>query len=91
MLLQEAASHPLCRRLELKDLIPTAMQRLTKYPLLIESLLKYTQCKLLHAVFTKLYIYIYIYVYIYILFIYVCIYVCMRACVCVCVCVIYNI
>lgn len=41
--LQEAASHPLCRRLELKDLIPTEMQRLTKYPLLIENLLKYTQ------------------------------------------------
>ena len=37
------ASNPLCRRLELKDFLPTAMQRLTKYPLLIDNLLKYTQ------------------------------------------------
>jgi hypothetical protein len=41
--LQEASSHPQCRRLELKDLLPMTMQRLTKYPLLIENLLKYTQ------------------------------------------------
>ncbi|XP_064618378.1 rho guanine nucleotide exchange factor 11-like isoform X3 [Liolophura sinensis] len=42
-LLAEAESNPLCRRLQLKDLIPTAFQRLTKYPLLIENLMKYTQ------------------------------------------------
>ncbi|XP_041372908.1 rho guanine nucleotide exchange factor 11-like isoform X4 [Gigantopelta aegis] len=41
--LNEAAMNPLCRRFELKDLIPTQMQRLTKYPLLIDQLLKYTQ------------------------------------------------
>ncbi|GAV04772.1 hypothetical protein RvY_14998 [Ramazzottius varieornatus] len=40
--LHEAAANPLCRRLQLKDIIPTGMQRLTKYPLLLESLLKYT-------------------------------------------------
>ena len=40
--LHEASANPLCRRLELKDIIPTGMQRLTKYPLLLESLLKYT-------------------------------------------------
>jgi Rho guanine nucleotide exchange factor 12 len=41
-LLQEHNADPLCRRLELKDLVPTVMQRLTKYPLLIDSLLKNT-------------------------------------------------
>ncbi|ESO00070.1 hypothetical protein HELRODRAFT_83702 [Helobdella robusta] len=41
--IQEMASLPLCKRFELKDLLPTAMQRLTKYPLFISSLLKYTQ------------------------------------------------
>ncbi|OQV21770.1 Rho guanine nucleotide exchange factor 12 [Hypsibius exemplaris] len=40
--LEEAASNPLCRRLMLKDIIPTGMQRLTKYPLLLENLVKYT-------------------------------------------------
>lgn len=39
----EAEGNPVCRRLQLKDIIPTAMQRLTKYPLLLESLAKYTQ------------------------------------------------
>ncbi|KAL5274603.1 ARHGEF12 family protein [Megaselia abdita] len=29
-----------CRRLQLKDLLPTVLQRLTKYPLLFENLLK---------------------------------------------------
>jgi hypothetical protein len=42
LLLQEHNADPLCRRLELKDLLPTVMQRLTKYPLLIDSLLKNT-------------------------------------------------
>ena len=42
-LLQEAHSNALCRRLELKDLLPTLMQRLTKYPLFIEKLIHYAQ------------------------------------------------
>ncbi|XP_059176336.1 rho guanine nucleotide exchange factor 12-like isoform X3 [Physella acuta] len=41
--LNDAESNPLCRRLQLKDLVPSQMQRLTKYPLLIDNLLKYTQ------------------------------------------------
>ncbi|XP_061164875.1 rho guanine nucleotide exchange factor 11-like isoform X9 [Saccostrea echinata] len=41
--LMEAESSPLMRRLQLRDLIPTQMMRLTKYPLLIENLMKYTQ------------------------------------------------
>lgn len=39
---QEAASHRLCRRLQLKDIIPVEMQRLTKYPLLLDNIAKYT-------------------------------------------------
>lgn len=35
---QEAESRPCCRRLQLKDMIPTEMQRLTKYPLLLQSI-----------------------------------------------------
>uniref|UniRef100_A0A8D1JFH2 Rho guanine nucleotide exchange factor 1 n=3 Tax=Sus scrofa TaxID=9823 RepID=A0A8D1JFH2_PIG len=35
---QEAESQPRCRRLQLKDMIPTEMQRLTKYPLLLQSI-----------------------------------------------------
>ncbi|MFT7818557.1 rho guanine nucleotide exchange factor 12 isoform X1 [Arapaima gigas] len=38
----EAESNRLCRRLQLKDIIPVEMQRLTKYPLLLESIAKYT-------------------------------------------------
>lgn len=41
-LLTQAESHKACRRLQLKDLLPTALQRLTKYPLLFENLLKVT-------------------------------------------------
>lgn len=41
-LLTKAESHKACRRLQLKDLLPTALQRLTKYPLLFESLVKIT-------------------------------------------------
>lgn len=33
----------MCRRLQLKDILPTGMQRLTKYPLLLSNLAKYTQ------------------------------------------------
>ncbi|KAL6116154.1 arhgef12 [Pungitius sinensis] len=40
--LQEAESNRLCRRLQLKDIIPVEMQRLTKYPLLLENIAKYT-------------------------------------------------
>ncbi|XP_048837428.1 rho guanine nucleotide exchange factor 12-like isoform X2 [Brienomyrus brachyistius] len=40
--MQEAESSPLCRRLQLKDIIPAEMQRLTKYPLLLENVAKYT-------------------------------------------------
>ncbi|XP_064651024.1 uncharacterized protein LOC135502270 isoform X5 [Lineus longissimus] len=42
--LREAESRKdLCRRLKLADLIPAQFQRLTKYKLLLENLLKYTQ------------------------------------------------
>ncbi|XP_072764898.1 rho guanine nucleotide exchange factor 12 isoform X1 [Anoplolepis gracilipes] len=40
--LNEVEANPLCRRLQLKDYIPTGMLRLTKYPLLFENLAKYT-------------------------------------------------
>lgn len=39
---QEAESQPRCRRLQLKDIIPTEMQRLTKYPLLLHNITKCT-------------------------------------------------
>ncbi|XP_062367235.1 rho guanine nucleotide exchange factor 11 [Cinclus cinclus] len=38
----EAESNPQCRRLQLKDLIVSEMQRLTKYPLLLDSIIKCT-------------------------------------------------
>uniref|UniRef100_A0A3Q3WTU1 Uncharacterized protein n=1 Tax=Mola mola TaxID=94237 RepID=A0A3Q3WTU1_MOLML len=41
--IQEAESNRLCRRLQLKDIIPVEMQRLTKYPLLLENIAKYTK------------------------------------------------
>uniref|UniRef100_A0A674HAN4 Rho guanine nucleotide exchange factor 11 n=1 Tax=Taeniopygia guttata TaxID=59729 RepID=A0A674HAN4_TAEGU len=40
--IQEAESQPQCRRLQLKDLLIAEMQRLTKYPLLLENVLKCT-------------------------------------------------
>ncbi|XP_031427370.1 rho guanine nucleotide exchange factor 12 isoform X3 [Clupea harengus] len=40
--MQEAESNQLCRRLQLKDIIPMEMQRLTKYPLLLENIAKNT-------------------------------------------------
>ncbi|CAB1352284.1 unnamed protein product, partial [Coregonus sp. 'balchen'] len=43
LLAWEAESNRLCRRLQLKDIIPVEMQRLTKYPLLLESIAKYTE------------------------------------------------
>ncbi|XP_075907111.1 rho guanine nucleotide exchange factor 1 isoform X3 [Nelusetta ayraudi] len=39
----EAESKPQCRRLQLKDIIPIEMQRLTKYPLLLENIAKNTE------------------------------------------------
>ncbi|RDD41356.1 Rho guanine nucleotide exchange factor 11 [Trichoplax sp. H2] len=38
----ECENHPLCRRLRLQDLISTGYRRLTKYPLLLEQVAKYT-------------------------------------------------
>ncbi|CAH2318822.1 rho guanine nucleotide exchange factor 1 isoform X4 [Pelobates cultripes] len=40
--IQEAESHPQCRRLQLKDIIPFEMQRLTKYPLLLQNIANLT-------------------------------------------------
>ncbi|XP_077776836.1 rho guanine nucleotide exchange factor 11 isoform X4 [Podarcis muralis] len=42
LFMQEAESNPQCRRLQLKDLIISEMQRLTKYPLLLENIIKHT-------------------------------------------------
>ncbi|KAJ6652418.1 hypothetical protein lerEdw1_011536 [Lerista edwardsae] len=42
LFMQEAESSPQCRRLQLKDLIVSEMQRLTKYPLLLENILRHT-------------------------------------------------
>ncbi|XP_052431962.1 rho guanine nucleotide exchange factor 12 isoform X1 [Carassius gibelio] len=40
--MQEAESNRLCRRLQLKDIIPAEMQRFTKYPLLMDNIAKFT-------------------------------------------------
>ncbi|KAM9846903.1 rho guanine nucleotide exchange factor 12 [Aulostomus maculatus] len=42
LFIQEAESNRLCRRLQLKDIIPVEMQRVTKYPLLLDNIAKYT-------------------------------------------------
>uniref|UniRef100_A0A182P9U2 DH domain-containing protein n=1 Tax=Anopheles epiroticus TaxID=199890 RepID=A0A182P9U2_9DIPT len=42
-LLTKAESHKACRRLQLKDLLPTVLQRLTKYPLLFDKLYNFTE------------------------------------------------
>uniref|UniRef100_A0AC35U4T6 Phorbol-ester/DAG-type domain-containing protein n=1 Tax=Rhabditophanes sp. KR3021 TaxID=114890 RepID=A0AC35U4T6_9BILA len=39
----KAESNRLCRKLQLKDMLPMEMQRLVKYPLLLEGVAKYTQ------------------------------------------------
>lgn len=39
----KAESHKACRRLQLKDLLPAVLQRLTKYPLLFERLHKISE------------------------------------------------
>ncbi|XP_022258451.1 putative leucine-rich repeat-containing protein DDB_G0290503 isoform X2 [Limulus polyphemus] len=43
--LSDTEANPLCRRLQLKDIIATGFQRLTKYPLLLENVAKYTSQK----------------------------------------------
>ncbi|KAG7516820.1 rho guanine nucleotide exchange factor 12-like isoform X1 [Solea senegalensis] len=43
LFMQQAQSNRLCRRLQLKDIIPVEMQRLTKYPLLLDNIAKYTE------------------------------------------------
>ncbi|XP_067833465.1 rho guanine nucleotide exchange factor 1-like [Heptranchias perlo] len=40
--MMEAERNRECRRLQLKDLLVSEMQRLTKYPLLLENIIKYT-------------------------------------------------
>ncbi|XP_030017643.1 rho guanine nucleotide exchange factor 11 isoform X3 [Sphaeramia orbicularis] len=41
-IIQECEASPHCRRLQLKDLLVSEMQRLTKYPLLLDNIIKYT-------------------------------------------------
>ncbi|XP_018619282.1 rho guanine nucleotide exchange factor 11 isoform X2 [Scleropages formosus] len=41
-IIQECEASPYCRRLQLKDLLVSEMQRLTKYPLLLEKIIKHT-------------------------------------------------
>lgn len=40
---QECEASPHCRRLQLKDLLVSEMQRLTKYPLLLDKIIKHTE------------------------------------------------
>ncbi|XP_066536740.1 rho guanine nucleotide exchange factor 11 isoform X2 [Hoplias malabaricus] len=42
-LIQECEASPHCRRLQLKDMLVSEMQRLTKYPLLLDNIIKYTE------------------------------------------------
>ncbi|CAI5686243.1 unnamed protein product [Oreochromis niloticus] len=42
-IIQECEASPHCRRLQLKDLLVSEMQRLTKYPLLLDKIIKYTE------------------------------------------------
>lgn len=39
----KSESHKRCRRLQLKDLMLSVLQRITKYPLLFERILKYSR------------------------------------------------
>ncbi|XP_037543171.1 rho guanine nucleotide exchange factor 12 [Nematolebias whitei] len=43
LFMQETRTNRLCRRLQLKDIIPVEMQRVTKYPLLLDNIAKYTE------------------------------------------------
>lgn len=45
-LLKHCESNPLCRKLSLQGIISSSYQRLTKYPLFIEGLIKATPGKL---------------------------------------------
>ncbi|XP_026117812.1 rho guanine nucleotide exchange factor 11 isoform X4 [Carassius auratus] len=42
-LIQECEASPHCRRLQLKDLLVAEMQRLTKYPLLLDNIIKHSE------------------------------------------------
>ncbi|XP_038148571.1 rho guanine nucleotide exchange factor 11 isoform X3 [Cyprinodon tularosa] len=42
-IIQECEASPQCRRLQLKDLLVSEMQRLTKYPLLLDKIIKHTK------------------------------------------------
>uniref|UniRef100_A0A665WVN7 Rho guanine nucleotide exchange factor (GEF) 11 n=1 Tax=Echeneis naucrates TaxID=173247 RepID=A0A665WVN7_ECHNA len=42
-LIQECEASPHCRRLQLKDLLVSEMQRVTKYPLLLDNIIKHTE------------------------------------------------
>ncbi|XP_070785812.1 rho guanine nucleotide exchange factor 11 [Enoplosus armatus] len=45
-IIQECEASPHCRRLQLKDLLVSEMQRLTKYPLLLDNIMKHTEAGL---------------------------------------------
>uniref|UniRef100_A0A8C7Q331 Rho guanine nucleotide exchange factor (GEF) 11 n=1 Tax=Oncorhynchus mykiss TaxID=8022 RepID=A0A8C7Q331_ONCMY len=42
-IIQECEASPHCRRLQLKDLLVSETQRLTKYPLLLDNIIKHTE------------------------------------------------
>lgn len=42
---QECEASPHCRRLQLKDLLVSEMHRITKYPLLLDKIIKHTEGK----------------------------------------------
>ncbi|XP_034470827.1 rho guanine nucleotide exchange factor 11 isoform X5 [Hippoglossus hippoglossus] len=42
-IIQECEASPHCRRLQLKDLLVSEMQRITKYPLLLDNIMKHTE------------------------------------------------
>ncbi|XP_076144910.1 rho guanine nucleotide exchange factor 11 isoform X1 [Alosa pseudoharengus] len=42
-IIQECEASPHCRRLQLKDMLVSEMQRLTKYPLLLDNIIKHTE------------------------------------------------
>ncbi|CAF97027.1 unnamed protein product [Tetraodon nigroviridis] len=42
-IIQECEASPLCRRLQLKDLLVSEMHRITKYPLLLDKIMKHTE------------------------------------------------
>ncbi|XP_037531227.1 rho guanine nucleotide exchange factor 11 [Nematolebias whitei] len=44
-IIQECETSPQCRRLQLKDLLVSEMQRLTKYPLLLDQIIKHTEAE----------------------------------------------